>query len=83
MLIFGWGKRTSKIVGQSPEQTCQICGRANRFNLVEIRTWFSLFFIPVIPYETKRFAACPNCANGYVMPSEAFKQAVEAGKTAY
>ena len=27
-------------------------------------TWFTLFFIPVIPYEIKFFLTCPICQYG-------------------
>jgi len=30
-----------------------------------MRTWFTLFFIPCVPYETKYWVGCPHCKYGY------------------
>jgi hypothetical protein len=31
---------------------------------VSTRTWFTLFFIPVLPYDNSHFLVCPICSNG-------------------
>jgi hypothetical protein len=30
---------------------------------VSTRTWFTLFFIPVLPYDNSHFLVCPICSN--------------------
>jgi hypothetical protein len=38
--------------------------------LVRARDWFTLFFIPVLPYETKYFLECPSCKNAFELKNE-------------
>ncbi len=64
MIIYGWGRRTSKEVGQSRTYTCPNCRNVNRFRLTTVRKWFTLFFIPLIPYETSHLELCPICRAG-------------------
>lgn len=66
-LIFGWGTTTRKVYKTLLKiDLCPICKHEDK-NYVFIRemTWFTLFFIPVIPYSIKHFLLCSNCANGF------------------
>jgi hypothetical protein len=63
--IFGWGHRTIKNFGDTLVQKCPICSHTSYLSLVRTRDWFTLFFIPVIPYETKYFLECPFCKNAF------------------
>jgi hypothetical protein len=62
--IFGWGRRTKKNFGPALPVVCPNCGNRTWFNYLTQRTWFTLFFIPVIPYESKKFLLCPVCSRG-------------------
>ncbi len=64
-VIFGWGKVTRKILRYMGIHTCSHCGNTQEWNLVKVRTWFTLFFVPVIPYSTKYVAMCPVCQWGF------------------
>lgn len=64
MIIYGWGRRTTKDEGPSRTYTCSNCRNVNRFKLLTVRKWFTLFFIPLIPYETKHLEVCPICRAG-------------------
>ena len=41
---------------------CQRCGRPCAHSIVRIKTFFALFFIPVLPLGTKYFTVCSMCA---------------------
>ncbi|MCK4324641.1 MAG: hypothetical protein KAW89_08935 [Armatimonadetes bacterium] len=43
-------------------------------NLIEVSTWFTLFFIPVIPYERKRLLLCPVCQHGMELDRAEFSR---------
>jgi len=70
MIIFGWGNRYVKDFGSTIIQTCTICSKENYFNLVRVRYWFDLFFIPIFPYNTEYHLLCPNCQNGLKLEDE-------------
>jgi hypothetical protein len=39
-----------------------------------MRTWFTLFFIPVIPYSSKYCITCPNCGSYEELSKEEFER---------
>lgn len=61
MIIFGWGKRTFKELGTTERVQCGRCNNVRPWKYKKMTTWFTLFFIPVIPYEMKYFKECPIC----------------------
>ena len=63
MIIFGWGRRTRKDNGQIVLVTCPRCSNPVAYRWISVKTWFSLFFIPLIPYSSKHFLVCPICSN--------------------
>lgn len=70
--VFGWGKVTKKVVGPMFEKTCGYCNCTQTWQLCKNRTWFTLFFIPVIPYNTKYSISCPNCGSFIELSEEQF-----------
>jgi hypothetical protein len=38
------------------------------------RTWFTLFFIPIIPYAKVHYIQCPICGNGEILDSQEFAE---------
>ena len=77
-IIWGWGKKTIKKYGQDIEQyACGNCGNAIFYELFKVRTWFTLFFIPMIPYSTKYLYLCPICQKGYELQKEAFNEKLQ------
>jgi hypothetical protein len=69
MILWGWGRRTIKHLGQIT-QTCPYCHNTGWFNVVTIRTWFTLFFIPVIPYRVRHAMLCTNCGGSVELDVE-------------
>ena len=65
MLIL-YGTRNFKIVkGKSmkPYQ-CPQCGTDNQWQITNVWTWFTLFFIPLFHVWKKKMLLCPNCGSG-------------------
>lgn len=81
--IFGWGKTTVSEKGRTPEHYCEQCRNQTKFLLAERRTWFTLFFIPVIPYEHERLVLCPICSSGYVLNESQFRTAVSGQRISF
>lgn len=73
LLIFvGWGKVTKSVAGQIFEKTCGYCNETHEWQLCKNRTWFTVFFIPVIPYKTQYAISCPNCGSYIALNQEQF-----------
>lgn len=64
-VLFGFGKRTVKDHGTTEIRYCHHCHNERPWQVATIRTWFTLFFIPVIPYSSEHIAKCPIC-NSYI-----------------
>lgn len=70
MIIFGWGKQTIWNVGAVFKQLCSHCNNEEYWVLVRKTTWFTLFFVPVIPYKTEWLLICPVCKYGVELKAE-------------
>lgn len=77
LFVFGWGRRTRTDYGQTVPVKCTKCNNESYWELSRMRTWFTLFFIPVIPYENKHVLYCNVCSNGVVLPSANVDRALE------
>lgn len=77
-IIFGWGRKTLKRHGPVFERQCERCNNTDNWVLYTRRTWFTLFFIPVIPYSKEHLVICPVCSYGFVISNEKFKELKEA-----
>lgn len=73
-LLFGWGKQTIKSHGPVFRSHCDRCNNEELWQLYTRRTWFTLFFIPVIPYSTEHLVVCPVCSYGAVITSTKFEE---------
>lgn len=74
MIIFGWGKVTKKIIGSAFQHTCNYCNSTSIWHLCIMRTWITLFFIPVIPYGKRYCVTCPNCGSYMELTEEQFEK---------
>ena len=70
MIIFGWGFQTIKNFGPTFKRLCDHCRNEEYWNLTRIMTWFTLFFVPIFPYEIKHFLSCPICKYGFNLNGE-------------
>ena len=78
MIIFGWGSGKVKNHGPALPQTCPSCGHEGFLHYFTVTKWFRLYFIPIIPYSTKHFLACPVCTSGSELTTPADRQRVHA-----
>lgn len=60
-LLFGMGKQTVKRLGKTSARTCGHCHKRVELILVKVVDWFTVFFIPIIPYMTRYALICPLC----------------------
>lgn len=72
--IFGWGHQTIKSIGVVFKNLCNHCHNEEYWIMTRIMTWFTLFFIPVIPYETKYFLSCPICKYGLTLDDKQLEE---------
>ena len=75
-IIWGFGRQTKKSFGFVDYHVCGRCHNTTQFELVKITTWFTLFFIPVIPYHVKHFRACPICGAAQEMTKEEWERII-------
>src|SRR5438046_396608 len=61
MILFGWGGGKPKDLGPALPFECARCGKEGFARYFTVTKWFRLYFIPVIPYQTKHFLVCPVC----------------------
>jgi hypothetical protein len=66
--IFGFGKRTVDYLGSGGTRVCPNCGNRAEWKTLRIRSWFTLFFVPIFPYKTETISMCPICEYG--IPAE-------------
>jgi hypothetical protein len=74
MIIFGWGHQTIKHFGPTFKNHCSHCNNEEYWTLTRYTTWFTLFFIPVIPYSATYFLSCPICQHGITLDNEQIEQ---------
>jgi len=77
MIIFGAKSRITKSnVNDVLKQACPECG--DDLVLSDLKKWFTLYFIPIFPYETvQTIYHCKKCGSSY---KENFKNALQSSK---
>jgi hypothetical protein len=76
VIIFGFGRGRPKDLGEVAPSKCPNCLRDVVFRHISVTRWFSLFFIPLIPFSTKHWLLCPVCTRGPQL-DQAQRQAVD------
>ena len=64
MFFFFGVRRKERPIGQV-ERSCSKCGRPTVHTALEFKSWFTLFFIPVIPFGTTYLTRCNLCGMKY------------------
>jgi len=59
MIIFGTRTRPKVLGGL--EKPCEHCRNKTIHAIVRVTSWFTLYFIPLIPYHSKLFSNCNAC----------------------
>ena len=75
-IIWGFGKVTGKKYAFNNSYYCPRCHNTVQTILVKATTWFTLFFIPTIPYRKEYFFECPICGNAQMVTKQHFEALV-------
>jgi hypothetical protein len=73
IFIFGITPR-HKVIGPAEERTCTHCHNTRFWLLKKESQWFSLFFIPLIPFGTKHLLQCPICGMAEQLTQDEFQE---------
>lgn len=68
LFLFGV-RRKEKAIGQV-ERACSKCARPTVHAALELKSWFTLFFVPVIPFGTNYVTRCNFCGMKYKASEE-------------
>ena len=60
-MLLIWGFRSSIARLAALLLQCGVCRTPAAHHVTKLRKWFTLFFIPVIPYKTVHFTTCTYC----------------------
>lgn len=69
-ILFGWGYQKEDYLGPIFNLQCSHCNNEGGWRLYKRSTWFTLFFIPIIPYDRKNILCCSTCSWGFVLSDE-------------
>jgi hypothetical protein len=64
VMIVGWGAGEAKDLGEVAPATCPNCGNHVFLHHIRSEKKVSLYFIPLVPYGSNEYLACPICRNG-------------------
>lgn len=73
-IIFGIKQRT-KDYGAAYPGHCGRCRNDTYLHPFKWRSWFHLFWVPLIPWTAHRELACPICGQRHELSRNSFKQA--------
>ena len=62
MIIFGYRAGKRKDFGEALPIRCPQCNNATFYRYMSVTSWFSLFFIPIIPIKRRDYLVCPICS---------------------
>ena len=79
LILWGFGHRTTKILGVMPESLCGRCNNRTTRKIMKLTTWFTLFFIPIIPYRRQYLLVCPICGQAQQLTKAEFDSLVGSG----
>ena len=69
LLILGFGRKKKKDRGEIVQVKCPRCANTVFYHYTHTRTWFTLYFIPILPYRSERRLECPICSHGMKISS--------------
>ena len=71
--IFGFGHRKFSRKGVV-KGNCARCNNQVDKELIKATSYFTLFFVPLIPYGTKHLLVCPICRDSAELSKEEFER---------
>jgi zinc-ribbon family len=75
LFVFGWGRTTQQHIHSVMRVRCPNCNNVATWHALGRTTWFTLFFVPVIPYNKYYFLHCEVCSRGFELSREEFIKA--------
>lgn len=73
-----WGSRGLHSVVESNQFHCPQCGTARGCNLKQVRNFFTLYFIPLIPLDVAgRYVECTSCGGTFAEEAMSYDPAKE------
>ena len=64
VLIFGWGAGEAQDLGEVAPAVCPNCHNHVFMHHIKSEKKVSLYFVPLIPYGSDEYLACPTCRHG-------------------
>jgi len=80
-VIFGLKRRDSDH-GPAMPAHCERCRNDVFLHPYGWRTWFHIFWIPLIPWTATRTLTCPVCAEGIEISEPSYERSIEISKLA-
>jgi hypothetical protein len=80
VIIWGFGGSKVTDKGAVWPATCPRCRNEVLLHHVTTHATFSLFFVPLVPYDRKHHLACPVCSQSVQFDPKAGLPKIEAGK---
>jgi tetratricopeptide (TPR) repeat protein len=66
----------SNDTGEAIGTRCPRCGASGSLKRIKVRSWFTIFFMPVFPLgKGQRYTQCSKCQASFAMPPEQFESA--------
>jgi tetratricopeptide (TPR) repeat protein len=63
----------SNDTGEPVDAKCPRCGASGAMKGIKVRTWFTIFFLPIFPLgRGRRMTQCGKCGASFSMPPEQF-----------
>jgi tetratricopeptide (TPR) repeat protein len=76
ILLFGSKRVMSNETGEPVDAKCPRCGAEGSLRGIRVRSWFTIFFVPLFPLgRGQRFTQCNKCQASFAMPPEEFAAA--------
>lgn len=60
-IVFNFADQKIKHLGDAGFMDCPRCANTANWPIHRCKTYFSLFWIPFIPYKTEYLLSCPVC----------------------
>ena len=70
VVIFGWGAGEAQDLGEVAPAVCPNCHNHVYMHHIRSEKKVSLYFVPLIPYGTDEYLACPTCRQGLQLRPE-------------
>jgi len=74
-VLVGFGNELRRDHGPAVPVICPNCRNQTYLHLIEVKKRFSLFFVPLFPYDWSYYLLCDVCSRGIELNEEQFEKA--------